>query len=67
MSYVRSVGLVQTAVYSCLPYLKDSGVLTQRQISRMLTVGTACFVVGKLSTAQILDQVDTSSELVVAS
>ena len=57
VSYVLSVGLVQTAVYSCLPYLKDSGVLTQRQISRMLTVGTACFVVGKLSTAQILDQV----------
>ena len=57
VSYVLSVGLVQTAVYSCLPYLKDSGVLTQRQISRMLTVGTACFVVGKLSTAQILDLV----------
>jgi hypothetical protein len=66
VSYVLSVGLVQTAVYSCLPYLKDSGVLTQRQISRMLTVGTACFVVGKLSTAQILDQVDTSSELVAS-
>jgi len=57
VSYVLSVGLVQTAVYSCLPYLKDAGVLTQRQISRMLTVGTACFVVGKLSTAQILDLV----------
>ena len=57
VSYVLSVGLVQTAVYSCLPYMKDSGILTQRQISRMLTVGTACFVVGKLSTAQILDLV----------
>lgn len=65
VSYVLSVGLVQTAVYSCLPYLKDSGVLTQRQISRMLTVGTACFVVGKLSTAQILDLVGPKAAFIV--
>ena len=65
VSYVLSVGLVQTAVYSCLPYLKDSGVLTQRQISRMLTVGTACFVVGKLSTAQILDLVGPKAAFII--
>lgn len=56
-SYVVSIGFVQTTVYSCFPLMKEAGVLSQQQISRMLTAGTACFVVGKLTTAQILDLV----------
>jgi MFS family permease len=56
-SNVVSGGFLSTTVYACLPLLKDSGVMSQRQITRMLTIGTGCFVVGKLSTAHIIELV----------
>ena len=59
-----SGGFVQTTVYACLPLMKESGALTQSQITHMLTAGTACFVVGKLTTAEILDLVGPKAAFV---
>ena len=55
VSYLVSIGIVQTAVYTCLPHMRDAGLLTHAQITRMLTAGTCAYVFGKLSTAQVLD------------
>lgn len=56
-SNVISGGFLSSTVYACLPLLKESGALNQRQITRMLTVGTGCFVFGKLSTAHAIEAV----------
>jgi len=55
VSYLVSIGIVQTAVYTCLPHMRDAGLLTHAQITHMLTAGTCAYVFGKLSTAQVLD------------